>query len=217
MPSKVWAIGEEVLAADFNPYVQEQVLATFPSYAARDAAIGAPKAGQACYIIGTGELLIYAGTAWRRPWNMPWGIVYAGPPLAANSTAIAGPGNIPGMGTTLAHPANRKLRLTCHGQLQNDTLGAEGRFGITVDAVNVVNATIVNGIVNRGIACTAMAYYDTPNASSHAYQATMARSAGAGLVLTNAGSWFSIEDVGPVTGTVPATLDELPVAEQTPT
>lgn len=31
MPHKVWAVGEEVLAADFNTYIQEQVTPTFPT------------------------------------------------------------------------------------------------------------------------------------------------------------------------------------------
>lgn len=33
MPHKVWAVGEEVLAADFNTFVQEQVTPTFSSFA----------------------------------------------------------------------------------------------------------------------------------------------------------------------------------------
>jgi len=46
MPTKVWAVGEEVLAADFNTFVQQQVVSTFASLGALqtawpDAPIGA--------------------------------------------------------------------------------------------------------------------------------------------------------------------------------
>jgi hypothetical protein len=64
MPSKTWVVGEEVLAADFNAYVQEQVVATFPTVAARDAAITAPKPGMACYVTGAKVPCFYDGTNW---------------------------------------------------------------------------------------------------------------------------------------------------------
>jgi hypothetical protein len=63
VPFKVWAVGEEVLAADFNSFLQQQVVATFPNTAARDAAIPAPSVGQLCYVTAVG-LLMYEGTAW---------------------------------------------------------------------------------------------------------------------------------------------------------
>jgi hypothetical protein len=66
MPFKVWAVGEETLAADFNDYVGEQVVATFTSTAARDAAIVAPVVGQ-MVVITTAPypVQVYDGTAWR--------------------------------------------------------------------------------------------------------------------------------------------------------
>jgi hypothetical protein len=65
MPSKVWAVGEEVLAADMNDYIQEQVVATFATAAARDAAIPAPNNGQACWLQDALALYVYDGAAWR--------------------------------------------------------------------------------------------------------------------------------------------------------
>lgn len=64
MPHKVWAVGEEALAADMNSLVQEQVVATFPNAAARDAAIVAPKTGQHCYLASDGRTYVYDGLAW---------------------------------------------------------------------------------------------------------------------------------------------------------
>jgi streptogramin lyase len=62
MPTKTWVVGEEVLAADFNTYVQEQVVATFSTTAARDAAITTPKAGMMCWAAGV--RCTYNGTVW---------------------------------------------------------------------------------------------------------------------------------------------------------
>lgn len=50
MPTKTWAVGEEVLAADFNTYVQRQVVPTFASAAARNAAMASPAVGQMCAV-----------------------------------------------------------------------------------------------------------------------------------------------------------------------
>lgn len=84
MPFKTWAIGEEVLAGDFQPMVQEQVVATFPSTAARDAAIVAPKPGQCCYVVGVG-FQIY-GTSWQA-YSSPRGVVVSGTNQAAPNAA----------------------------------------------------------------------------------------------------------------------------------
>lgn len=49
MPTKTWVVGEEVLAADLNSYIQKQVVPTFATVAARDAAMPAPTAGALAY------------------------------------------------------------------------------------------------------------------------------------------------------------------------
>jgi hypothetical protein len=49
MPQKTWVVGEEVLAADFNTYVQNQVVPRFATVAARDAAWPAATAGAGAY------------------------------------------------------------------------------------------------------------------------------------------------------------------------
>ena len=63
MATKTWVVGEEVLAADFNTYVQKQVVATFPNAAARDAALPAPTVGMLVHLADTTELLVATTTA----------------------------------------------------------------------------------------------------------------------------------------------------------
>lgn len=65
MPFKTWVVGEEVLAADFNSYVQRQVVPTFSNAAARDAAITAPSEGMMCYLTDVHKYYTHTGTAWR--------------------------------------------------------------------------------------------------------------------------------------------------------
>jgi len=78
MPTKNWIAGEEVLASDFNTYVQQQIVGTFPSTAARNAAFtgggGAitPRAGMITYLGDTNRFEFYNGSAWS-PYN---GTVY---------------------------------------------------------------------------------------------------------------------------------------------
>jgi hypothetical protein len=65
MPTKTWAVGEEVIAGDFQTHVQNQVVATFANAAARNAAITAPLAGMVTWLTDTKMLSVYDGTAWR--------------------------------------------------------------------------------------------------------------------------------------------------------
>lgn len=79
MAFKTWAVGEEVLAADFNSYVQRQTVAVFPNAAARTAAITAPTPGMVSYLSDVGRLEVYTDKSpapgWFRPWYSSWGIV----------------------------------------------------------------------------------------------------------------------------------------------
>ena len=66
MPQKTWAVGEEVLAADFNTYVQNQVVPQFPTTAARDAAWVAPPDGAVCVTTDKGAVWRRKAGAWLR-------------------------------------------------------------------------------------------------------------------------------------------------------
>jgi hypothetical protein len=63
MPQKVWAVGEEVLATDFNTYVQQQIFATFPNVAARDTWASPPN-GAMCITTDTYTVWTRVSGAW---------------------------------------------------------------------------------------------------------------------------------------------------------
>src|SRR4051812_10363336 len=60
MPQKTWVLGEEVLATDFNTYVQNQVVVQFPNIAARDA-WASPPVGAMCVTVDNG--IVWVRTA----------------------------------------------------------------------------------------------------------------------------------------------------------
>jgi hypothetical protein len=125
MPSKIWVVGEEVLAADFNNYVQEQVVATFGTAAARDAAIVAPNEGQTCYLTTPGQLLVYHGTyGWRPPWNLPWGSIKEATPFT--SPTLSAPGVVACTGTNFSLPvAGRHYGMFLEATLALDPAGSD--------------------------------------------------------------------------------------------
>lgn len=119
MPQKTWAIGEEVLATDFNTYVQNQIVARFATAAARDAAWPAATAGPGAMSVTTdnGTLWTVVGSAWVVVDTAGGGVIVTNASTnVPNSTAAAiGPwvdvsdpdGWNPGGGTTLSVPAGR--------------------------------------------------------------------------------------------------------------
>jgi hypothetical protein len=66
MPQKTWVVGEEVLAADFNLYVQNQTVPQFPNTATRDSQWTSPPVGAMCVTTDTGTYWQRATAAWQR-------------------------------------------------------------------------------------------------------------------------------------------------------
>lgn len=65
MPHKQWGIGEEVLAADFNTYVQNQTVERFATAAARTTALASPALNQLTMLDSNpGEIDYWNGTVW---------------------------------------------------------------------------------------------------------------------------------------------------------
>ena len=62
---KTWSTGDTVSAANFQGYLQDQVIAVFATTSARDTAISSPSDGQFCYVTAsTGTLYVYDNSAW---------------------------------------------------------------------------------------------------------------------------------------------------------
>lgn len=62
---KTWAVGEEVLAADWGPYISDQIVAVFASAAARASGWTSPPTGAWSTLLDSpGALWHFNGTAW---------------------------------------------------------------------------------------------------------------------------------------------------------
>lgn len=106
MPQKSWAVGEEVLAADFNTYAQNQVVPQFTTTAQRDSQWSSPPNGAMCVTVDTGTYWQRVAGAWQKCFGR----------LAQNSrTTSAGPAGTTdatlGVDITLSTPGNRLIRL----------------------------------------------------------------------------------------------------------
>lgn len=65
MPWKQWAYLEKVSSADFQAYVQDQVIPQFTNAAQRTTQMPAPKDGQLSYTQDNKQLWLWNGTTWR--------------------------------------------------------------------------------------------------------------------------------------------------------
>lgn len=136
MPTKVWAEGEEVLAADFNPMVQEQVIPTFANASARDAAMPTPHIGQHCYLNDQRVLLQYTDLSvtpgWHRPWQEPWGFIKQ---VEVPDFRFGGWTGI--AGTDHYFPVrNRLIRVTFNCSIYKDIDGGDAHCVIRMNASN---------------------------------------------------------------------------------
>jgi hypothetical protein len=65
MPHKLWAVGEEVLAADFQTYLQDQTVPVFLNVVERDT-WAAPPLGALCVTSANGKVYQYTSAGWVR-------------------------------------------------------------------------------------------------------------------------------------------------------
>lgn len=205
MPTKVWVAGEEALATDFNAMVQEQVVATFPSAAARNAAIPAPKPGQFSFLTDTGTLHAYFNGAWTLPWSQPWGIVV--PVKSSAGLALStGVQFLPGTASTVIPvPIGRVVRFVVHGSVANVGANGDTQIGVQRD----VTPTEYQGQWRNTMGGSAGGSLRATVHVEAVYKTVKANQASSALGVTLAGTsqWeggtFYVEDLGPTIAGMP--------------
>jgi hypothetical protein len=130
--SKTWSATNVLTAADVNNYLGRQVVMSFASIAARDAAMPTPDAGMCCYVASkdASEGLYFGNTngaaaaVWRKgpSWNAPWGTSIAATSTVAHGgsvscTAVTDVTSL--VLTTNTLPAGRRLQWTVEGFLNS--------------------------------------------------------------------------------------------------
>src|SRR6478672_4026308 len=99
MPFRVWT-SQPVTSADFNDYIQEQVIASFPSAAARDTGAGswtAPQDGAMSWLLDSSTPWVYRAGAWK---PHPLGVLAVGTGPTAQ-TDYQAPADISGTSVTV--------------------------------------------------------------------------------------------------------------------
>jgi hypothetical protein len=61
---KVYATGDLITAAEFNTFLQEQVIMVFANSSARDSAVSSPSEGMFCFLKDSDTLQFYNGGSW---------------------------------------------------------------------------------------------------------------------------------------------------------
>jgi len=154
MPQKTWVVGEEVLAPDFNNFVQTQVIPRFASVAARDSGWPAATAlpGAFCVTTDTNTLWQVIGAAWALPknWATAWGELGYGEGTAAGGAFGPAITDVPGCSVTWSALPGRRYELI--GQVKVTVTAA--------DTITLTLATAANAVVQtaKQIATPAGAY-----------------------------------------------------------
>jgi hypothetical protein len=198
---KNFTAGAVLTASDVNNHLMEQSVMYFATTAARDAALsGRLEDGMTVYQ-GTNDanegLWSYHGSAWRRPWNIPWGVVSqtqaaaGASPVSAETVVATGPST-----TFLANRRYRWLyQTTFVGNGGGDIFQVKLRANNTAGTTYSTQRFVVVGPVFQGIS-NAIAIL-SPGATTFTPVATFERIAGSGTCGTAVEFVMTIEDIGP--------------------
>lgn len=199
MPHRSFAHGAEVLAADFNPYVADQVVATYPNAAARTAEWGAvvPPLGAVSLLTDGGTLHVWNGTRWSLPWSLPWGLLdyklAPGPSQTVNAWT-----DVTGLTSTLTYVANRRIKLTAYTQMQSTASVCVAGTNIQ-EGVNVVGGsnTTSEAAGHPVTQCPFTVISPTAGADTYKVQAQTGSPSGQVLYYATTPASLLIEDIGP--------------------
>jgi hypothetical protein len=173
---------------------------TFNTSALATTAIPSPVDGQAYYLnLNTTDEgpYFFNGTNYRRPWNMPWGVIshlysVAGAGYSVGETVVA-------TGPSATFIANRRYRwqfmTTYIGQVANDLFQIKLRANNTAGTTYYVQRFHIGGPINQGIAAATAVL--SPGNTTFNPVATFERIVGTGGCGTAVEQSMIIEDIGP--------------------
>lgn len=198
MPYKTWVVGEEVLAADFNTFVQQQTVASMPNAAGRDTDITAPQEGQLCYLRDVNRLQVYDGTVW----TTAGATVVAYVEVTANQVGIATTiTDLTGLTTAaLTIPAGRRLQVAAEVTFNKAAPDVTQWIQLQIaDAANAVAATRFDTCIAPGLVSVHTERTISPAAGSYTYKGRANTGAGFANVQADASmpAWIRVTDLGP--------------------
>lgn len=195
----------QITKAFWEPNVRDQVVSQFASTSARDSAITSPVAGMAVAITSNdadeGIQMRTSANTWRRPWNMPWGIISV-VTVTTSQGGITTVADLTSLTATWTTAARRHTRISLFGQLVSSVANDIAGLLITTGANAEVARTNVylpsSGITSVGASVFAVV---SPAAGTVTYKARLERVSGTGTIQSTASgvnpATLVIEDIGP--------------------
>jgi hypothetical protein len=178
-----------------------KALPVFASAAARTTADGSPADGDASYL-NAGDATegpeFYNGSNWRKPWNLPWGII-AVASVTANQTGISAEADLTSLTVTFTAITGRRYRTMGHTLMK--TVTTSGNFSVFITdgaSTHVGQASGSTATLGFTVSCDPVAV-ETITAGSVTRK--LRASTSAGTVDLQAGATFPnqiwVEDIGP--------------------
>ena len=209
--------GTNITSSWANASVRDQVVSPFVTSAARTAAITSPVAGMVSslttYDLTEGIEFYNSAGQWRKPWNMPWGIitttaggtsnlgyvVVTAPQTGITSTLV----DLTNLSMTFNAIANRMYRVHVHCNFYASQADNTASLALNVAASNV--AFSHTPALSTGTSSLRTAELNRPFVNSAAQSLVVKMQAqlqtGTGSVIMHAGAanvaTMVIEDIGP--------------------
>ena len=188
MPQKSWAVGEEVLATDFNTYLQNQCVPQFTGTTQRDSQWAAPPNGAVCVTTDTNTMWLRAAGVWITAAAQP--VAYA--QVTANQAGITTIVDLTGLSVTFTAAAGRRYRVSAQALVLSSAT-ADLIVGYIRDGANTQVGRWCQlyqvGTAGTGLLAAGSVYL-TPSAGSYTVKLSLERNAGTGTVTMQAGGGF---------------------------
>lgn len=195
MPSKTWISGESLVAADMNSYLQNQVVSTWSTAAARNTAIPTPTVGMMSFLNDVQSLQVFVGIAWK---TLPYGILGSAT-LTADTSATpygAAASIIGGMSVACTVTgSNRRVKITQYTTAFCSTPNTLIRMHIYESGGAIQSVWMPCG---AGHVAMSSVHILTPSAGVHTFDTYMGCDAGTGYATgaANKPSLMIVEDIG---------------------
>ena len=196
---KNFTAGAVLTASDVNNYLMEQGVMYFATTAARDAALSASVEDGMTVYQGTNDanegIWCYHGSAWRRPWNTPWGHVtevVLGTDAAYAYNTLSFPSTLSWTGTPVA---NRLYRARVNFYWVPAAVGTLS-FGIG-NGSTLTRAYQQYAAANTAPMSSVQELTFTTTGSSMTRGLGVQMISGGGIITVKANSTLIIEDMGP--------------------
>lgn len=199
---RAWASGETLTAASLVDYVQKNVVipcdssSDYPDSSTR-------REGMIIYDLALDKLLVWSGTAWTPPWNMPWGVVgigtatSAGPQTQTTNVGV----DYPGLSVTWTAVAGRRYKTTVQMFAEGNTTGDTFNSLVTNSTASVSYQQCQVLISGYAYVTVHYSLIESNLSGSVTRKVQYGRATGTGWVAAQASVGFPaqivVEDIGP--------------------